>query len=259
LPESVPAFDARAADYDSRFTATAIGTMMRGAVRVRCAARFQPGMHVLEMNCGTGDDALWLARRGIKVTATDISSAMLAVAENKRGLSPDAQSVQFRALAWEDLQAFPDGPFDGALSNFGGLNCVADLKGAAHALAGKLRSGATALLCIMGPVVPWEWVWFLAQGKPAAAFRRLQRGGVQWRDIRVHYPSIAETRRAFAPQFHLRRQSAIGALLPPPYTEERFARFPRALAALGGIERRFETVWPLPLLADHYLLEMERV
>jgi SAM-dependent methyltransferase len=259
LPETVPAFDARAADYDSRFTATTIGTLMRSAVRVRCAARFQPGMHVLEMNCGTGEDALWLAHCGVRVTATDISPAMLAVAENKRGLSPDAQFVRFRGLAWEDLQAFSDGPFDGALSNFGGLNCVADLRGAAHALASQLRSGATALLCVMGPVVPWEWVWFLAQGKPAAAFRRLQRGGVQWSEIRVRYPSIAETRRAFAPEFRLRRQSAIGALLPPPYTEKWLARFPRALCALGGIERRFETVWPLPLLADHYLLELERV
>jgi SAM-dependent methyltransferase len=259
LPDTVPAFDARAADYDSQFTATAIGTMMRGAVRARCAARFQPGMHVLEMNCGTGEDALWLANWGVQVTATDISPAMLQVAEKKRGLSPVGESVRFRGLAWEDLHSLSEGPFDGALSNFGGLNCVSDLTGAARALASKLRSGATALLCIMGPIVPWEWIWFLGHGNPGAAFRRLQRGGVQWSEIRVRYPSIAKTRRAFAPEFRLLRQSAIGALLPPPYTEKWLARFPRVLSALGGIERRFETAWPLPLLADHYLLELERV
>ena len=74
----------------------------------------------------------------------------------------------------------------------------------------------------------------------------------------IHYPSIAKTRRAFAPDFRLLRASALGALLPPPYTEKLLGRFPRVLAGLDRVERRFETLWPLPMLADHYLLEFER-
>jgi len=54
------------------------------------------------------------------------------------------------------------------------------------------------------------------------------------------------------------RVSAIGSLLPPPYTETWTGRFPRAIAALDRVERRFETLWPLPALADHYLMELER-
>ena len=38
------------------------------------------GLHILELACGTGEDALWFARRGCAVTATDASSAMLGVA-----------------------------------------------------------------------------------------------------------------------------------------------------------------------------------
>jgi hypothetical protein len=128
-----------------------------------------------------------------------------------------------------------------------------------RALATKLRPGAVAILCIMGPAVPWEWGWFLAQGRPAAAFRRLRRAGVPWSGITVHYPSIAATRRAAAPEFRVLRVSAIGALLPPPYTEQRIGRYPRLIAALNRVERRFESWWPLPLLADHYVVELERV
>ena len=53
------------------------------------------------------------------------------------------------------------GPFDGALSNFGGLNCVDDLgvRRLRPGLGGAARG--VALLCVMGPVVPWEWGWFL--------------------------------------------------------------------------------------------------
>jgi hypothetical protein len=111
----------------------------------------------------------------------------------------------------------------------------------------------------MGPVVPWEWIWFLAHGKSAAAFRRLRGKGTQWSGIAIHYPSVAATCGAFAPEFRLLRRSAIGALVPPPYTEKWIGRFPRVIAALDRVERRVETWWPLPMLADHYLLEFERV
>ena len=244
--------------YDSQFTATAIGAMMRRAVWARCAARFAVGSHILEMNCGTGEDALWLVQRGVHVFATDASPAMLRVAQNKLASSPGIAVARFARLAWEELDRFDAGPFDGVLSNFGGLNCVGDLQVAARALATKLRPGTTAILCIMGPAVPWEWLWFLARGKPAAAFRRLRRHGAQWSGMTIRYPSIAKTRRAFEPEFRLLRASAVGALLPPPYTEKLLGRFPHVIAGLDRAERRFETLWPLPLLADHYLLEFER-
>ncbi|MDP9012475.1 MAG: class I SAM-dependent methyltransferase [Pseudomonadota bacterium] len=255
----LPVFDTMADAYDGQFTRTTIGAMMRRAVWARCAARFASGSRVLEMNCGTGEDALWLVQHGVEVLATDVSPAMLRVAEKKLSTSKGTARARFQRLAWEELDTFDEGPFDGVLSNFGGLNCVSDLRGSARALARKLRPGAVAIVCLMGPAVPWEWVWFLAQGNLMAAFRRLRRKGARWSGIAVQYPSITKSRRAFAPEFRPLRVSAIGALLPPPYTETQMVRYPRILAALDRIERRFETLWPLPALADHYLLELERV
>jgi len=244
--------------YDSQFTTTAIGSMMRAAVWARCAARWAPGVRVLEMNCGTGEDALWLASRGVHVLATDASPQMLRVAHDKLSATAAGASVRLRRLAWEELDSLDEGSFDGALSDFGGLNCVSDLQGASHALAQKLRPGAVAILCIMGPHVPWEWLWFLARADGARAFRRL-RPNVRWGGIAVHYPSVAEARRAFAREFRLLRVSALGALLPPPYAEKCLGRYPRVIGLLNRVERRFENRWPLPLLADHYLVELERI
>jgi SAM-dependent methyltransferase len=248
-----------AESYDSRFSATVIGGMMRRAVWARCAARFAPGCRVLEMNCGTGEDAIWLAQRGIQVLATDVSPAMLQVARNKAAALPIAGAPRFELRAWEELAALREEPFDGVLSNFGGLNCVSDLRAAASALAANVRPGASVILCIMGPLVPWEWVWFLAQRRPSKALRRLRRAGTTWSGLRVHYPNLAHTRRAFSPEFRQLRVSALGALLPPPYCEKLLGRFPRVLAGLERAERRLETLWPLPWLADHYLLELQRV
>jgi len=251
-------FDTVAEAYDSRFTRTRIGTAMRAAVWARCAARFRPGSRILEMNCGTGEDARWLATQGMQVLATDASAGMIEVARRKLAASPESAAVQFQRLAWEELGTLDARPFDGMLSNFGGLNCVPDLQGAAASLAARLRPGATAMLCIMGPHVPWEWLWFLAHGRPGAAFRRL-RGNRQWSGISIHYPSITATVTAFAAHFRLLRAGAIGTLLPPPYTEGALGRYPRLLGALERLERRWDDRWPLPQLADHYLLELERV
>src|SRR3954447_11979042 len=67
-PSSV--FDAVADSYDAQFTHTTIGALMREVVWRRLGARFAAGSRVLEMNCGTGEDALWMARRGVNVLAT---------------------------------------------------------------------------------------------------------------------------------------------------------------------------------------------
>jgi ubiquinone/menaquinone biosynthesis C-methylase UbiE len=252
------AFDALAADYDRKFTATPIGRRMRQAVWRRCDARFPAGARVLEMNCGTGEDAVHLGRRGVRVLATDIAAGMVACAAGKIVREGVAERVTVTQLAWQDLDRLEQHSFDGALSNFGGLNCLARIDAIRAPLARRLRPGATALFCVMGPWVPWEWLWFLLQGEPRKAFRRLGRHGAVWSGARIQYPSIRALRRALSPDFSVLRVAAIGALLPPPYTASWAERHPLLLAALDRCERRLEAVPPLPWLADHYLLEAER-
>jgi hypothetical protein len=110
----------------------------------------------------------------------------------------------------------------------------------------------------MGPIVPWEWAWFLGHGRPEKAFRRLAPRGVAWRGGTVRYPTIAAVRRAFATGFTVRCAGGLGVLVPPTYAERWAQRHPRLLARLDRWERRIEG-WPVvPWFGDHYLLELER-
>jgi SAM-dependent methyltransferase len=258
-------FDALAAEYDAGFTNTTIGRLMRRAVWRRLDARFTAGDHILELNCGTGEDAVYLAQNGVRVLATDSSPAMTEIARAKAHHNGVSDAVRVEVLSIEDLTSSPphlltsSGPFDGVLSNFGGLNCVGDLAAVRDGLADLLRPDGFAVLCVMGPVVPWEWVWYLGHGQPRKGFRRLRRGGVEWRGMCIRYPSVRTIKHAFAPAFRLRKAAAVGALLPPPYGEAWANRHPRLVSLLNRWERRWESATPLPWLGDHYVVELERL
>lgn len=258
--ETVPSpFEDLAASYDDTFTRSSIGRRMRAAVWRRLDAAFPSGARILELGCGTGEDAVHLAGRGVHVLATDPAEAMVRETRTKAGRNDVADRVTARTLDAGRLgEVDLGGAFDGAFSNFGALNCVADLAPVSAGLSRHVRSGGRVLLCLMGRYVPWEWAWFLARGDRRSAFRRLASESTVWRGLNVSYPPLRELRRVFAPGFRFAGARAIGAFVPPSYAEAAAARHPRLLAALDALERRVEAVPPFPSLADHVLLELER-
>ena len=115
-------FDALAADYDRSFTASAIGQRMRAAVWRRLDTAFAPGERVLELNCGTGEDAVHLAERGVRVLATDVSPGMLAMTRAKVERAGVADRVEVAELPIQDLARRPAGRFDGAYGVLAGAH-----------------------------------------------------------------------------------------------------------------------------------------
>ncbi len=260
-------FDGTAATYDRTFTDTRLGRWLRDQVQRRLKRCFAAGDRVLELGCGTGEDALWLAARGVEVTALDASEAMLEVAQRKAAQRPSGDPVRF--LHWPlasdgpvDLPMPDGGVYDGAFSSFGALNCLADLQPLGTALAGYLRPGARLVLVIMGPVCPWEIAGFLLRGRPDQAFRRWRSGAsasVGGETLPVWYPSPGALRRQLSPAFRHRRTVGVGVVLPPSHLSALVERHPRFFRLAARLDPLAGAVWPGHLLADHYLAIFERV
>ena len=96
------------------------------------------GAEVLDLCCGTGDQATALRRRGARVAAADFCVPMLAIARRKfqKTEAPRPAALAADALALP----FPAGRFQGATVSFG-LRNVADLDAALRQLATVLRPG----------------------------------------------------------------------------------------------------------------------
>ncbi len=250
-------FDDLAADYDRSFTRSACGMTLRAMVWERLPRVFGTRHRILEIGCGTGEDAVHLARAGHRVVATDASEEMIRIARLKAISAGCADRIDFHAMPIEALHTLPrEQRFDGVFSNFGAINCVADVRRLAHSLATRLERGAPLMFVVMGRHVPWEWAWYLAHGDRQRAFRRLDRAGTRWRGLTIHYPTPPELAGALAPEFVTRRRSALGFALPPSYAARWLDSRPRVLSALAGIERLMQRV--TAGLADHYVLEAVR-
>jgi len=253
------AFDELAGDYDTDFTHTALGNALRRLVWSRTDQVFARAGRVLDLGCGTGEDALRLAARGASVLGIDAAAAMVAAASEKARQADYDARAQFRCVPIEQLnQGLAGEVFDGVLSNFGALNCVNDLNQVASDLATMLVPGARLLWVIMGRYVPWEWGWYLLRADPARAARRL-RGSAGWHGMRIAYPSPRSVTRALGPHFSIDAVRPLGVALPPSYAAAWLGRRPRTLRWLSRAEELAQKLPALAQVADHYLIEATRL
>lgn len=238
----VASFDSVAASYQTLWSGTPAGGMQRAAVWRLIEPLFPIGSRVLDIGCGTGDDALALQARGVQVTGIDASPEMVRIAR-ERGIDASVG----RAEDLSDLQ----GSFDGVLSNFGALNCVQELADLREPLARRMRPGGWLAICLMGRVCAWETIWYLLRGDVARARRRWSGEASSPLALRVFYPTVANVRHAFAPDFTLHSWHGIGVAVPPSYVT---GLSPAAIGRLANLDRCFASRPLLRALSDHRLL-----
>jgi SAM-dependent methyltransferase len=264
------AFDALAPDYDNSFTASRLGRLLRARVWSRLEEAFSPGQHLLELACGTGEDAVWLAGRGLHVTATDGSAEMIELARAKADSAGVSDRVEARQLSLQELMATglaqkPAGPgrcrpesnvkYDGVYADFGGLNTIRNWRTLARRLAGLVKPRSLALFVPMGPLCPWEVVWHLGHGQPRTAWRRrfgTATAQIGSSTIPIWYPSPRLLAAEFSPWFRHIHTESLGLWLPPSYLDHFVDRWPGFFTKLSHLERRLAGLtggW-----GDHYII-----
>ncbi len=111
------------------------------------------GSRALDLGCGEGGDAMWLAEHGWHVVAVDVSSTALARAAEDARARGVAERIDFQH---HDLtQTLPDGPFDLVSAHFFHTTLEMDRPAILRRAAATVAPGGTLLIVDHGEIPPW--------------------------------------------------------------------------------------------------------
>ena len=256
-------FDDAAITYDSEFSHSAIGSRLRKLVWNILPDEFEhKKLNILEINCGTGEDAIHFAEAGHSVIATDASANMLQMAVGKS----NGNNPQYKVVSYAELSSvFNKSTFDVVFSNFGGLNCVdkSELQTTLGSINDLLKPGGLFIGVIMGTRCIWELLYYGTRFKFKSATRRLTSKGVDCtigsHTFKVYYHSPSKVKMLVPKQLQLIRLAPVGFFIPPSYTEHFFVKHMRQLDTLLGWEKSVYRFSSLANFADHYMITFRKV
>ncbi len=144
-----------AGDYDCRFNNPRLN-YMRSVEKLFLLETLKSGM-ILDIGCGTGEQSLFLAKKGYHVLGVDISREMLTKANQsaKEGMLKDKLSL---VIASAEALPFRDKSFDGLISIFGVFNHIPGVHHAFQETYRVLKNGGVAVFTVVNR---WNLTWWI--------------------------------------------------------------------------------------------------
>ena len=253
------AFSRTAEKYDSFAEDHPHLTRMRNNVYSHVMRYIPRGAHILELNAGTGTDAVQLAQRGYSIHATDIAPGMLNRLREKVDKLVLHDRVTMDECSFLSLDNIQGTPFDAIFSNLGGLNCIPDLTPVIRQLSKVLKDGGIVTWVLMSHVCLWEMAEIF-RGNFSLAFRRFSRGSVRANleglNFDVYYFSPRQVIRWFGTDFELLGLEGLSVITPTAESKN-FAKWhPRVYRALSWLDDKLSPHWPWYGWGDFYIMSL---
>src|SRR5205814_5232472 len=170
--QAAKAFNKQSAVFDKIYSDNSIIRYKRKRVRAHVEKFILPQSKILELNAGTGEDAIYFGQNGHYVHATDISEGMQAILAQKILSNALEDKITSELCSFTKLENLINkGPYDLIFSNFAGLNCTGELDKVLQSFSPLLKPGGVDTLVILSKFCLWETL-FVFKGKLKTAFRR---------------------------------------------------------------------------------------
>lgn len=256
------AFSRQASLFDQTYQSNPIIRYKRERVRKAMLHILKPGAAILELNAGTGDDAIWFASRGYRVHATDISEGMLQKMEDKISAA-EIKNITIEQCSFTELDSLKNkGPYDHIFSNFGGLNCTGDLAKVLENFSSLLNPGGTLTLVIISPFCLWESLQIF-RGRFKDATRRFfskrgRKAVVEGNAFTCWYYKPSFIKTLLQSGFECLGLEGLCSLVPPSYMENFPYKFPKLFSSLKSIENKWRSSWPVRGMGDYYIISFSK-
>lgn len=253
------AFDSVANSFEAALENDITRTIRR-RIYTLIESLLSPESTILDINCGVGIDTVELAKRGYRVTGSDLSPEM--VREARVRSAQHHTGIEFTRTSFEDLSPFSERTFDMVFSNFGGLNCVPTLETVAAQVSQVVKLGGYFVAVVMPPFSLWELLAGSIKVNFRFAFRRLRRrvpaSGFGESVFSVSYYSPRTFARVFNNAFEVKLIRGMNIISPPPHATRFVGSFPRLVKWLDGLEQTLAALPVFRSLGDHYIIVLRR-
>lgn len=257
------AFNKQSAIFDELYSSNLIIQYKRQRVRDHVQQWLPPNSKILELNAGTGEDAIWFAQHGHHVHATDISSGMQKKLVEKVDQIEVASKITNELCSFTGLQNLSDkGPYDLIFSNFAGLNCTGELDKVLNSFSSLLKPGGIVTLVILPKFCLWESMMFL-RGEFKTAIRRFFSGN----GVKAHIEGEYFTCWYYNPSYIINNMKdsfdvlsveGLCTVVPPSYLENFPNRRPALFNWLKKKESKWKTRWPWKSIGDYYIISLKK-
>jgi ubiquinone/menaquinone biosynthesis C-methylase UbiE len=257
------AFTQQANKFDELYSCNTIINYKRKRVRDHLSKFIVPAQNILELNSGTGEDAIWLAQQNCNVHATDISVGMIEALRQK------VKDVRLEKLINSEICSFTalenlknQGPYDLIFSNFAGLNCTGELDKVLTSFTTLLKPKGIVTLVILPKFCLWEFL-LIFKGKVRTATRRLySKKGESARVEQTHftcwYYNPSYIIKYLKKDFELLSIEGLCTIVPPSYIENFAEKFPKAFSLLCKKENALKNKWPWKYIGDYYIITLQK-
>jgi len=254
-------FDHYAAGYDYHFTFSPIGLLQRKQVYKQLLPVIDKNKTLLELNCGTGHDAIALLDHVKSILATDASASMISVCEQK--IKTKTTRLVFKTISIQQIEnEIASAGF--IFSNFGGLNCLSplELKTFANKCSNLASEHTDLCFVVMGRKCFWERLYFISKFKFSKAFRRQQKTGLKTQidtsELITWYYSPKDIKQLFGSAFEVRTYSPIGLFVPPSYLNAFFENKKKLLDLCATMDNVFGNFKWLANYGDHFYIHLKK-
>jgi ubiquinone/menaquinone biosynthesis C-methylase UbiE len=257
------AFSNQSVVFDELYAADTIIGYKRKRVRDHILQYLKPGSSILELNSGTGEDALFFAQKGFKVHATDISKGMQQQLCEKVVNADMQQRVSNELCSYTQLEHLNNkGPYDLVFSNFAGLNCTGELDKVLSSFTGLLNPGGMVTLVVLPKFCLWETL-LVFKGKFKTAFRRFfsskgRKAHVEGVYFDCFYYNPSYIKKRLKQDFEVLGIEGLCTIVPPSYIEGFAEKHPRVYKVLTGWEDKLKATWPFKYVGDYYIISLKK-
>jgi ubiquinone/menaquinone biosynthesis C-methylase UbiE len=257
------AFSNQAPLFDELYATDTIIQYKRTRVRDHVLQWLQPGSAILELNAGTGDDALFFSLQGHTVHATDISVAMQEILTKKVKKYGLQNSITHELCSYTNLKNLQrPGPYDLIFSNFAGLNCTHELQKVLQSFNSLLKPGGLITLVVLPKFCLWEFL-LLFKGKIKTALRRFSgskgaKAHIEGEFFRCWYYNPSFIRKHLQESFDMVALEGLCTLVPPSYMEGFAEKHQKIYQALLKKENKWKSKWPWKLIGDYYIITLKK-